>query len=174
MSDTRRQFIFAGLLLTVLAVAALWSVASMFSAARAARYAAEDLRDSRELAVRITSLKQEPTIAAAEDRGIQELDPKIESALRAAGLPRRPTIEGIYPAAARPLGDVPYQVKPTSLSIRRVTLAQLATFLYHLSDGTGLNVRDLRLRRPRTGADDRQWDAEAALTYLIYAPNEPR
>jgi len=174
MSKTKRQFVIAIGVTVILALTALWSVASMFSQRTAARYAAEDLAASQQLADRIASLKQQPTIAAAEDMGIRELDPKIETALQAAGLPRRPTIEGIFPQSTRPLGDVPYQIKPTSVSIRSVTLAQLATFLYHLSDGSGLVVRDLRLRSPRAATAGQLWDAEATLTYLIYAPTDTR
>lgn len=172
MTRSRQLLIGVGLLVGILLIAALWSANWMTSQQVEARYATEDLQASVALAERIESLMTEPKIAAAdESRGIQELDPKIGRALQAAGLPRRPTIEGIFPQAARDVGDVPYQIKPTAVSIRSVTLAQLATFLYHLTDGTGLNVRDLRMRAARSG-DAQQWDAEATLTYLIYAPSD--
>jgi len=51
------------------------------------------------------------------------------------------------------------------------TLGQLAAFLFHLTDGSGLSVRDLRLSIPRAADASSLWDAEATLTYLIYAPS---
>jgi hypothetical protein len=172
MTRTRQLFIFAGVLVGLLLIASLWSANWMNGQRTAARNAAEDLQASAALAEQIESLMAEPKIAAAdESRGVQELDPKIGRALQAAGLPRRPTIERIFPQSAREVGDVPYQIKPTAVSIRSVTLAQLAAFLYHLTDGTGLNVRDLQMRAARSG-NAQQWDAEATLTYLIYAPSD--
>lgn len=172
MTRIRQLFIAAGVLVGLLLIAALWSANWMSGQQTRARQAAEDLQASAALVEQIESLMGEPKIAAAdESRGIQELDPKIGRALQAAGLPRRPTIESIFPQAAREVGNAPYRIKPTAVSIRSVTLAQLATFLYHLSDGTGLNVRDLRMRAARSG-NAQQWDAQATLTYLIYAPSD--
>jgi hypothetical protein len=171
MTPTKRWFIGVGVLTGLLLLTALWSVSWMLAQRAEAQHAAADLQATSTLAAQITGLKAEPKIAAADEaRGIQQLDPKIELALKAAGLPRRPTIDGIFPQAAREVGDLPYQVKPTAVSIRRVSLGQLAKFLYYLSDDTGLNVRDLRMRTARSG-DARQWDAEVVLTYLIYVPS---
>ena len=169
----KQLFILTGVLIGVLGIAATWSAMWMNGRRADAAYISGDLQRSMALAEQITQLKAQPTIALAEDMGIRELDPKIETALKAAGLPRRPTIEGIFPQAAYALGGLPYQIKPTGVSIRNVSLGQLLAFLYYLTDRTGLNVRDLRLRAARSG-DATRWDAEATITYLIYSPSDDR
>ncbi len=169
MIANRRLAVLLGLMVTTLAVVALWNVRWMAEQRRAARFAMADLRACEQLADRIASLRLEPIVAASQDMGIQELGERIEQAQQRARM-TGPALEGVFPQAARRVGDTPYMVKPTALSLRGVTLTQLCTFLYHLTHESGLNVRDLRLRSPRGDVSADQWDAEATLTYLIYSP----
>jgi hypothetical protein len=172
MKHSRYQvvLIVGGLIIGVLLVAAVSGLWWMYDQKADAHRAARALAQSDALAEVIEKLKARPTIAAADEQmGVQSLDPMIAKALQAANLPRRPTIAGITPEASRRLGKSPYNVKPTTVSIRNVNLAQLTVFLYHLSNGTGLNVRDLQIR-PTQARDSQNWDAQATLTYLIYAP----
>jgi hypothetical protein len=134
-----------------------------------ARTAADDLARCKALADAIRTLRDKPAVASAEAMGIQELGQRIEAACRRAGF-QGPVLEGVYPQSARRVGDSPYLVKPTALALRGVTLPQVVAFLEHLTSGTGLSVRDVRLQTPHGDADHTVWDAEATVTYLMYAP----
>ncbi|QDU70615.1 hypothetical protein [Mucisphaera calidilacus] len=172
MTRVQKQLVMLGLLVTLAAAGALWSLSDMLARRGDARYALADLNTSRELVARIEQLRDEPSIAAAEDVGVQQLSARIEAALRTAGISTG-NIEGIYPQQERPLGQLPYQVKPTSLTLRSVTLPQYVNFLYHLTENPGLNVRDIQLRQPSAAGNNALWDTDTTLTYLIYTPQEP-
>lgn len=165
----RRRAYLAGLLVVVLALLAAWSYDWMNEQKQRAQQASVDLAGSRLLAASIQSLRQQPTIAAAEDMGIQQLGSLIEAALGKSQL-KADALEGVIPQSTRRLGNSPYEVKPTSLVLREVTLGQLASFLYHLTQDTGLTVREMRIRAPHGDTSGNTWDAEATLTYLIYSP----
>lgn len=159
----------AGVAVATLAVATVWSIDGMYRKRDAAQKAAEDLVVCKDLAHAVESLRDEPTVASTEDMGIQELGKRIESASQQAKL-NGASLEGVFPQPARRVGDSPYLYKPTTLVLRRVSLPQLATYLFYLTTDSGLNVHDLRLRTPRGEAASDVWDAETTLTYLIYAP----
>jgi len=55
-----------------------------------------------------------------------------------------------------------------------VSLKQVATFLYALTDGSGLRVQELRLRSPHGDVAPDVWDAETTVTYLMYAPGSKK
>ena len=135
----------------------------------AAQLAAEDLAACQNLAREIAALRDKPGAAANEAAGTQELGKRIESASAQAGLGPK-AIKGIFPQTALRLADSPFMQKPTSLAMQEVSLAQLASFLCYLTEGSDLSVSDLRLLSPRGDAADNAWDAEATVTYLICAP----
>ncbi len=166
---TRKCAILAGAALTVLAGVSVWSIFWMARQRADAQTAAEDRSECRSLARTIALLRDRPTVAATEDMGTERLSARIEAARAQAQFAGR-ELDGVFPQPPRRLGDSPYLEAPTSLVLRGVTLARLAAFLHYLSDGSGLNVRDLVLRAPRGDAPRDTWDAEATLTYLIYAP----
>jgi hypothetical protein len=169
MGPLKRKAILVGILGLLLAAAAAWNVHWMLTERQAARRAAEDLAACRDLARTIESLRARPAVASTEGIGVQELGERIEAALRQAGL-EESALVGRFPQAPRRVGDSPYLHKPTALAFRGVTLTRLTTFLYHLADGSGLIVRDLRLRTPPGDAARDVWDAEATVTSLVYAP----
>jgi hypothetical protein len=169
MSPARRPIVLAGVLLAMLAVAAYWSVGWMSQQRRLAAQAAEDLATCRRLADDILTLSPPPAAAPATGVGVHELGQRIEDASRKANL-APVSLEGVFPQNARRLGDTPYLQKPTSLVLRNVSLSQLVTFLYHLTDQSGWIVQDLRLRTPRGDEHGALWDAEATLTCLMNAP----
>lgn len=134
-----------------------------------AQIAANELVQCNELAKAITSLRDQPSVVSNEEMGVRQLGERIKAATEHADFDGA-ALEGIFPQAARRVGNTPYLSKPTSLSLRGVSLAQLAAFLLHVSDGSGLTVRDIRLRAPRSEATTHLWDAELTLSYLIYSP----
>ena len=72
----------------------------------------------------------------------------------------------------KPLGDSPYHLRLTTLTFRGITLQQLTSFLYDLTDGTPWTVRDLQLRAAGAKGAENRWDAEATLSFLIYASKD--
>jgi hypothetical protein len=166
----RRGTILVGGVVAALAVAAVWSTHRMTEQRGIAHQTAQDLVQCQEHARAIESLRKKPTVASAEAMGVQELGKRIESASRRAQLPAA-SLEGVFPQRERRVGNSPYLHKPTVLALRDVSLLQTATFLYYLTDGSGLTVSELRLRSPHGEAADDRWDADATLTYLVYAPS---
>ena len=158
------------LALGVLAVVAVASGTKMLGARDEARYQAEDLGRARALVEAIEQLRGEPTVASAEESsGIRNLGERIGHASQQAAFDG-PVLKRVDPQRAIRLGDTPYMVKPTLLVLRGVTLPQLTTFLYDLTDDSGLRVRDLRLRTPHGNAPEDRWDVDATVTYLIHSP----
>ncbi len=169
MSQQKRQAVLVGIMLVLLAAAAVWSYGWMRDQRQGARLAREELIECRRLVREIEALKAKPAMASAEAMGIQKLGRRIESASRQANFEGAP-LEGVFPQSARRVADSPYLRKPTALALRGVTFRQFVTFVYHLTDQSGLSVRDLRLRTPHGDGPRHLWDAEATVTYLIYEP----
>jgi hypothetical protein len=169
MSPARRQAILAATMLLLLGLVAWWNVEWMLQQRQSARAGAQDLAECRRLAQEIKALRLKPAVAASQALGIQELGQRIQQAFEQAQLPPA-SLEGVYPQSLRRVGDSPYLHKPTALALRNASLAQFATFLHALTDNSGMSVRDLRLREPRSDATGKVWDAEATLVYLIYSP----
>lgn len=168
MTAQRRLLIYAGIILLLLLVGAVWSLDDMLDARRSARLAARDLAHARALAADIAELRREPAVAAAEVLGSQRLGEQIETAARRANFDQRP--RGVRPQAPRRVGDTPYLRQPTDIDFRGVALPRVVPFLYHLTHDSGLEVSALRLRTPPGQDQNPAWDIEATLTYLIYAP----
>lgn len=169
MTRVQREMVSLGVLVAALLVVALWSVSWMAGQRSEAVLEAGSLERSRELVSRIALLREEPAIASAEDVGVQELGAHVESAMGRAGVASG-RLEGIYPQPSRRLGTLPYELKPTTVSLRAVTLRQLLVFLHELMQRPGLNVSDLSLTTPSGGEAGQGWDVQATLTYLIFTP----
>jgi hypothetical protein len=152
-----------------LALAALWSYGWSVGQRDAARGAAEDLTACEEFAGSIREMQGATAVAASRDMGVQEFGARIETASQQAGLSGASLLR-VDSQAARRIGKGPYLRKPTVLSLREITLPQLTTFLYHLTEKSTLRVRDLHIWSPRRETNRKTWDASVTLTYLIYAP----
>lgn len=162
---TRLTFV----LLSMLAGASVWSYDSMCARREEARLAWQDAGECDRLAREIQALRTVPAVATTQDLDVQSLGLRVESAAQKSGLPPQTLVE-IAPETARRWGDSAYLSKPTRLVLEGVPLEQLTTFLYHLAEGGALNVADLRLRTPHGQGESGLWNAEATVTYLIYAP----
>jgi hypothetical protein len=171
MTPEKRQAVLAAVMIGLLALAAAWSASRMLRERDGARRAAGDLAECTRLAADIQALRARRRVAANEASGVQELHGRIEAASRRANLGGG-ALRGVIPQAARRVGASPYLLKPTELVLRGVTLEQVATFLFHVGGDSGLTVRDLRLQTPRSAPEQNLWDAEATVTYLVYAPPE--
>lgn len=171
MAPHERQRVFLGAIGLAAVLATAWSVHWMLKQRESARAASEELAACRQLALSIESLRSAPKVATTEDLGSRELGAKIEAASRQAHFSGSP-IEGVFPQSARRVGESPYVQKPVAMTLRGATLEQLATFLYYLTEGSALTVRDLRLRTPHGDVARNVWDAEATLACLIYEPTK--
>ncbi len=165
----RRQQWLLGLLVMILAGAVWWNFSWMTGQRRQAQVMAQDLAVCQAAAEEIARLQAQPRVAAVQDMGVQELGQRIEAAMQKAGLSSS-ALESVAPQPGRRAGNTPYVQKPTALSLRGATLTQVVTMLYHLTSETGLSVRDLRLRTPRGEADEKTWDVQVTVVYLLYAP----
>lgn len=169
MNPRKRRAILVGTMTAMLAIASVWSAGWMMRQRESAQRAAEDLAACERLAHRIESLRREPTVASDEAMGVQELGQRITTAARRARLgDRRPS--RVDPQSPRRVSDSPYLRRPTAIAMEDVSLPQAAAFLYHLTEGSQLRARDLRLRAPRGGSDRKTWDMDVTLTYLVYEP----
>lgn len=169
MTPHRRQAWLACTLLIALGLASAWSVQWMGEQRDYAAAAAADLADCRSHVAAIQMLRKQPAIASIDDVGVRRLGERINAAAQEAKLDPA-ALEGVTPQSARRLGDSAYLMKPTALALRGVSMAQTAAFLHHLTQGSGLTVRELRLRAPSADAPTALWDADATLTYVVYSP----
>lgn len=175
MIARQKQTVLLGALAVLLVAAALWNVRWMLDQRGEARYEAEELAACRKLAGRIKKLRQEQQADSDSAEAVKKPGEHIHTALRRVGVGAesgRGTLEGIYRQPARPLQDAPYVRKPTSLTLRDVSLLQLGNFLYYVTEDSGLSASDLRLRSPHGEVSGDVWNAEITLSYLIYSPSE--
>lgn len=171
MSNPKRQVFLIAVMLVLLALVAGWSVNRMRTARYQAQREARYLAECEAYAKRIKTLRDKPAVASAQKLKEQKLGPFMSEAWRKAGLPGSPP-ETVSPKAARRIGDSPYKRKPTAIPMRRIALPDLTSFLYHLTDGTGLRVRELRLTAPDRDSHNNRWDAQVTVTYLVHEPRD--
>jgi len=169
MDPLKRQLMLVGVMLVMVAIGALWSYRWMDEQREAAQYEANTLAECQHLAEQIEALRDKPTVASAASLDDHEILQKIAAASQQARIGDG-VLAGTFPQPARSLGDTPYQIKPTSITLRGITLQQLTTLLHHLSEQSSFNIRNLRLRTPHGETTGNLWDADATITYLIYAP----
>ena len=145
----------------------------LHSSEQTANDAASDLIACREAAGRIDQLRRRPAVAGLRPVQATELSRRIEESARAAGVPDE-GLDQIEPEPPRRVGDTAYRQTPTRVRLRRVTLAQLFSFLRALAvedaAGPGLQLEAIRLSAPRGEEIGDRWSAEATLTYLVYDP----
>ena len=144
-----------------------WQASAAYAAARA------DSDDCRRLADEIAKLRGRPKPAGLEADSPEVIAERVEAASQAAGLPPR-ALQRVEPQAPARVERTSYRQRITRIALRRVTLAQLAAFCYHLSDDQrGWTVRDLTLTPEadeQGSAGDELWSVEVALTQLIFSP----
>ncbi len=170
MTPQKRRAILIGVMVAMIFAAAIWNVRWMMRRRRSANSAAGEHAACKEIKRQIELLRDRPAVASTEALASQELGEKIAQAARKARLSNGPPRD-VFPQAGRPVGDTPYLIKPTLLTLREVSLQQLVAFLYHLTQDSGLNVRDLRIWIPHGREVKNVWSSEVTITYLIYKPS---
>lgn len=166
----QRLILLAGLL--ALAGLALWFQSRALASTRDTHATAlRRLDQMRTDAQRIKTLRQTPKSAASRTRANEELLAQVERSLAAADIDRTHWHDSIpQPPIRLPNSD--YKRLTTHLYFESVTLRQLATFGHNLQarDPT-LHISALNLtnRHP----DNPTYDADLAVSYLVYAPRAP-
>ncbi|MEX2672297.1 MAG: hypothetical protein WD294_09335 [Phycisphaeraceae bacterium] len=166
MNEARKHALLYGMLLVMLAVAAVWNFTAMTEQRALAHAQAEDLLVCATLADQIKTLRTGPGVASSEAKNVQELGQRIEAASQQAGLSGE--LVGVAWQNASRIGETDYVRKPVRLSLRGVSLPQMTTFLHHVTNASAVAVRDLRISGRNDASET--WQAEAALTSLVYQP----
>lgn len=174
MMSPRRQNMAILLLLLGLLAGVGWAASWMWDRRADARRAAEDYATCVQMGGMIRSAGLAAGGSPAGPTGAEELTARIRSACSQAGVSSEANaagavLDGKFPQSPRTPAGGGAAVVPTVLSLRSCSAQQVAAFLFHLTDGTRLNVSDLRLRMPRGEATEESWDAEATVTYLAPA-----
>jgi hypothetical protein len=120
-------------------------------------------------AQRIELLRTAPRIASERARPNDELLAQVRNALEAAQIPLDKWI-GNEPDPAVRVPQSAYKRIGTRLSFEDVDLKSLVTFIHcMLSADPSLSITRMRLTAP-SDTDTNFWDADLAISYLIYSP----
>jgi hypothetical protein len=169
---TKRVLILLVALAGGLLLAAGWGYRYMDEQRLSAAKAEGDLADCRIAAQEILECRERPALAADRERGPGEVHSLIERAAAASGIVAKDSLERISPQAPRPVGDTAYREQDTEVSLRKVTLQQLVSFLHGLlTSGSGLRAKSIHLSTPRDEELGDRWTVELTLSYLIYDPS---
>jgi hypothetical protein len=170
-AQVKRTLLLTALLLAMLLLATVWSVSWMFRQRSAADAASADAAACQGLERLIADMRRQSTLVSAQAIESQELGERIDAAAKQSGL-SLDLLQGVFPEPALRVGNLPYVEKPTTLTFRKVESRALATFLFHLTNSSGLTLRHLHLRTPHGNTGTTLWDVDATITCLVYAPND--
>jgi hypothetical protein len=178
ISPSNKTRLMVGTIAVGLFTAIGWSYSHLQDSSAAAAAAEQDVRECHALADQITTLRQKPAMADAEQLGNGDLSHRIEQAANTAGFSNG-SVQRIEPQPSRRVDETNYIEVPTSISLQQVTLEQVFTFLHVLSNvptgadfpaSSALKVRDIRLSAPRGDENNNLWTVESTLIYTVYSP----
>lgn len=158
-------------LLGLLAVALLlcWLQArTMASTSDAYEVAQRQLEQMRTDARQVLALREAPRSAVSRTRPNEELLGQIERSLAAANIDRDRWHDSVPQPASR-LPKSNYKRLTTRVYFQEVTLKELAAFCHHLQQ-TDPTIQVSALSLTNRSADTDPYDAELAVSYLVYEP----
>ncbi|WP_442483032.1 hypothetical protein [Aeoliella sp. SH292] len=171
-SDVRRSTLLVSVIALSLVAACAWSLWYRWTMENRLATELENLIACQKAARQILELRQQKQRALLKTKPSEELNRKIAAWAQEAGIEAK-GIARIEPQEARRVGDSQYLEQVTELEVLSVPLASVIRFaqLAEQSDDSP-KLTDLRLSPPRITAEDQAevWNAEVALTYLIYSP----
>lgn len=182
MIKEKRMALYLVLLSLLLAGLCCWS-AGLLSSARQEKLSAEaDLARCRQIAGVLSSLQNRPAMLGGSRGETEELSRQVESAAQKASIPSQSIIR-IWPEPARRVGESVYKEKPTQILLRKVSMQQIAGFLYALTgEGDVLSAKSIRLT-PLQGDEGagagnasnaanpgNTWTADVSVSYFVYDP----
>lgn len=172
--DVGRTTLFFSVLAVGLLVACAWSYFDRTRAGRGLRADTENLAACQHAAGQIERLRQQKQRALLKSKPTDELNRKVDDWARQAQIdPQR--LVRIEPQAPRRVGDSQYLEQVTELEVVGATLPMLIR-LAQLAEQAeeGIKLTSLRISPPRSSSESTDesetWNAELALTYLIYSP----
>ena len=184
MSQPRRQALLVGVLLVLLALAALWSFGFYADAAAAAHHAAIETGRSADAARQIHALRRRPTLDGVHELDDAQLGALLADAAQQTGLTPGRVIRDVRRAGRDRVAEVYWRVR-TTVRLDGVTLEELIRFAHALvTENPGLSVESLNLTVASGGASggasrsgdesgggEARWAAEPLeLSYLVYDP----
>ena len=171
MKDLRQRWMAIGVVVNILLLVLTgWSYYHLAGSQEAMNWAFEDAAQSRQLALAIQALDNQPSQADSQEMQLQDLTRRIEGSARDAGVAAGNLVR-ISPQSGSRIGQTPYRKKSTQVTLRDLTMEQVVRFHHTLeSQGTGLHVTSLGLTASRLQAVSNRWTVESTLTHIVYAP----
>lgn len=167
---SKHKSILRAAVIAFLAMVSLWSYWQMATAKTTCMLAHKDLVTCNDLVERIQNLQIQPTKVAGEERQSSETTGLIERAARSAGMSSQ-NLVSITPAPPKRIEKSAYRKKNTQVSLRDITLKQLADYLYILSTSPQpLHPESVRISTKSNQDAGNLWQVELDLNYLIYDP----
>ena len=172
MNQGKRMALYLAVAGLLLAMLCFWS-AGRLASARAAKLSAEnDLARCRQIASSLSSIQNRPALSGSSQHEMEELSHQIESAAQKASIPPQ-SIVRIWPEPARRVGESVYKEKPTQVLLKKVTMQQVAGFLYTLTgEGDALSAKSIRLTPLQDDKGANLWTADVSVSYFVYDPPE--
>jgi hypothetical protein len=166
----KRQIVYLGAMILLLAVFSLWSWSVMADSRSQALAAGRELVAAKGSLARMDNLRRKPSMAGSSELALTELTRRIDKAATTAGFAQG-ALQRIVPESDYRPGDSVYKEKPTAVAIKNVTMQQLVSFLYALcADGSGLELRKLQIAAPRDNENADKWTVDLTVAYLLYSP----
>ena len=130
----------------------------------------EQIETCKEIASRIQRLKTVPRFAVTSADSPEAISARIGSTVSTLLPPG--SLVSIQAEPVRNLGNAPYLLSGTQITLRDVTLPQIARFAGQLEDhNRGLVITELRLSDSDTTGSNDRWSTDLKLTQTIYSAN---
>lgn len=177
-----RKLLNGNSLLPLLLVGALGATCwSFWSRSQAEQRLNEELANTtavQRVAQRIQSLRQSKQRALLQSKPSDELNRMLDEWTRQVAIPPEKLVR-IDPQEPRRVGDTAYLEQVTELEVFQVPLSKLVQLAQVAeTQETGLKLASMRISPPRSNptkdGEEELWNAELALTYLIYSPKSGR
>lgn len=173
-AEVNRSTLLTTVILVGMVGVCAWSYFHRGAAANRLETDLDNLAVCQHTAEKISHLRQQKQRAQLQTKPTSELNRKIETWAGEVGIePKR--LARVEPQEPRRVGDTQYLEQVTELELMGVTLEQVVR-LAQLAEGSdeGMKFNSLRISPPRSAApaegEPEMWNAEVALTYLIYSP----
>ena len=167
-----RRYILLAACFIVLFLAAWLQHRALASLADTHQVATQRLASMRSDAARILALKQAPRSAASRTRASEDLLAQIERSLGAAGIDRGCWHDSIPQPPTR-IPQTDYKQFTTRIYLQSIALRDMAAFILHLQTADP-TLRVSAIDLTNRDADGPNYDADLAVSYLVYSPDHNR
>ena len=171
---SRDVWIWGGLL-AVTVIVVLTCAGDLLSARHELEQSVSDLTQCRSYARNIRDLNQRPRLASTGPDLPEQTLRRVSQSMQNAGIAPSALVS-VSPSEPIRIAGSQYQRRSTELTLRRITLSQLADLADLITvDEDGSVLRDVVLTESTEPAENagikrEEWDARLTLTQLIYSP----